>query len=161
MHAPFTASLHTVTRFSITSTFPSLRWINLQAGRLHTCRLKSWHTGRVSSNWKKMCQILLLRNILLRDRSRTIVTKEKEEGGREREREKKQLSQCLSRQNHSSTVTHLHSRLPFHAQRRAEEDKKPVVIPSSSPHNHTHAFFLKKKKKIPWTLDTFKLTFQC
>ena len=94
-----------------------------------------------------MCQILLLRNILLRDRSRTIVTKEKEEGGRERERErKKQLSQCLSRQNHSSTVTHLHSRLPFHAQRRAEEDKKPVVIPSSSPHNHTHAFFLKKKK---------------
>lgn len=98
-----------------------------------------------------MCQILLLRNILLRDRSRTIVTKEKEEGGREREREKKQLSQCLSRQNHSSTVTHLHSRLPFHAQRRAEEDKKPVVIPSSSPHNHTHAFFLKKKKN---SLDT-------
>lgn len=36
---------------------PSWRCTNLQAGRLHRLRLKSWHTGRVSSNWKHRNQL--------------------------------------------------------------------------------------------------------
>lgn len=31
---------------------PSRIWTNLQVGLVHPCRLKSWHTGRVSSNCK-------------------------------------------------------------------------------------------------------------
>lgn len=111
---------------------PSLRWINLQAGRLHTCRLKSWHTGRVSSNWKKMCQIILLRTP--RDRSRAISYKEKEEG--ERKKKKKQTLTSVSHQNHTLAQPRAHSRVSRNEERRQDS---PVFL----PHNHAHMFFLK------------------
>lgn len=97
---------------------PSLRWINLQAGRLHTCRLKSWHTGRVSSNWKKMCQIILLRTP--RDRSRAISYKEKEEG--ERKKKKNKLSPVSP-----IRITLLHSHAPIHAFHATKSEDKTVL----------------------------------
>lgn len=121
---------------------PSLRWINLQAGRLHTCRLKSWHTGRVSSNWKKMCQIILLRTP--RDRSRAISYKEKEEG--ERKKKKTNSHQCLPSESHSCTATRPFTRF---TQRRAKTRQSCL----SPPQSRAHVLF---EKSSLWTL-TFKL----
>lgn len=122
---------------------PSLRWINLQAGRLHTCRLKSWHTGRVSSNWKKMCQIILLRTP--RDRSRAISYKEKEEG--ERKKKKKQTLTSVSHQNHTLAQPRAHSRVS--RERRAKTRQSCL----SPPQSRAHVLF---EKSSLWTL-TFKL----